>query len=60
MALVAAEPPVLVAGLVYGDLVDPGLQRTLATKTGHLAKHLQEHLLHYIGSIRGIVHQPAS
>src|ERR1051326_2175998 len=54
----ASEPAALVASFIHRDAVNPGLQRALAAETGHLAKHLQEHLLHYIGGIGGIIQKP--
>ena len=54
-----AEPPVVIARLVYRDPEDPGPQGTVPAKVADVPEDLEEHVLDYVGGVGGIVHQPA-
>jgi hypothetical protein len=59
LAAMTAEPAALVSRLIYGDAVDPGLNRAIAAKSRDVPENLQENFLHHIGGVGRIVQQAA-
>ena len=54
----AAKPSPAVKSLVDGDAVESGLQAAIFTEATDLAENLDEDLLRYVRSVRGVVKQP--
>jgi hypothetical protein len=57
---VAAEPAVVIVGLVDRNAVNPCLQAAVAAKSADLAEDLYKDLLHNVTGVGGVVQQPGN